>query len=122
MNISAPEVYLEKKLKTALVLTRVRKMVNFKLGNSLEKDISSSWNKCLICAGITSFAFLRYTEFHTISILAQECQSSSFVRSPQISLIFRIQLNISYVENSDQWKDNDSRLNAYEKESNENKT
>ena len=54
MNTSAPEFYLEKKLKTALVLTRVRKMVNFKLGNSLEKDISSSCNKCPICAGITS--------------------------------------------------------------------
>ena len=82
MNISAPEFYLEKKLKTALVLTKVRKMVNFKLGNSLEKDISSSWNKCLICAGITSFAFLGYTEFHTISILAQDCQSSSFCPIP----------------------------------------
>ena len=82
MSTSAPEFYLEKKLKTALVLTRVRKMVNFKLGNSLEKDISSSWNKCLICAGITSFAFLGYTEFHTISILAQECQSSSFCPIP----------------------------------------
>ena len=82
MSTSAPEFYLEKKLKTALVLTRVREMVNFKLGNSLEKDISSSWNKCLICAGITSFAFLRYTEFHTISILAQECQSSSFCPIP----------------------------------------
>ena len=122
MNISAPEFYLEKKLKTALVLTRVRKMVNFKLGNSLEKNISSSCNKCPICAGITSFAFLKYTEFHTISIWLRNFRAIVFVRSPQISLIFRTQLNISYVENSDQWKDNDSRLNAYDKESNENKT
>ena len=110
MSTSAPEFYLEKKLKTALVLTRVRKMVNFKLRNSLEKDISSSCNKCPICVGITSFAFLKYTEFQTISIWLRNVRAIVFVRSPQISLIFRMQLNISYVENSDQWKDNDSRL------------